>query len=72
MADAIGTYWTNFAKTLDPNGEGLPEWPAFTSDEPEAMIFRGEPHAGALPDPEHFEVLSEYFEWRRGPEGAQP
>jgi para-nitrobenzyl esterase len=29
LSDAIGTYWTNFAKTGNPNGAGLAEWPAY-------------------------------------------
>lgn len=71
LAKAIAEYWTNFAKSLDPNAPGLPEWPRYTEAAPVAMIFHQRPAAGALPDWQHFDVLERYFAWRRSPQGQQ-
>ncbi|CAM3210911.1 carboxylesterase/lipase family protein [Asticcacaulis taihuensis] len=38
LADRLATYWSNFARTGDPNGAGLPTWKAF--DGSNASVFR--------------------------------
>ena len=34
--------WVNFARSGKPSAEGLPDWPAYTSDRPATMVFDAE------------------------------
>ena len=69
ISDAMSTYWVNFAKQGDPNGEGIPVWPAFSDSKPQVMYFNQTPHTGPVPSAESLKVLDAYFAWRRTPEG---
>lgn len=69
ISEAMATYWTNFAKRGDPNGEGMPKWPAFSDANAQVMYFAQTPHTGPVPNPEALQVLDSYFAWRRTPEG---
>lgn len=40
FADGVSSYWVNFARTGDPNGDGLEPWPAFGGvDDRRVMIL---------------------------------
>jgi para-nitrobenzyl esterase len=69
ISEAMATYWTNFAKRGDPNGAGLPTWPAFSDANPVVMYFAQTPHTGPVPSAEALKALDAYFTWRRTPEG---
>ena len=55
------SYWTNFAKTGDPNGEGLPQWPSITKNQDLLMNFDTEVKLIKDPNLPLYEVIDRYM-----------
>jgi para-nitrobenzyl esterase len=46
LSEMMATYWSNFAKTGDPNSDDLPRWPVYSKqDGYQVMHLAAEPHA---------------------------
>jgi para-nitrobenzyl esterase len=39
LSDAMSSYWVNFATTGNPNGKGLPKWPAYNAKSDPSIVF---------------------------------
>ena len=63
----MSTYWTNFAKTGDPNGTGLPDWPRFTPGDQSRMVFGERNRAEPISDQARARLglLDAYFQRER-------
>jgi para-nitrobenzyl esterase len=61
MAEIASSYWANFAKSGNPNGPGLPDWPAYTG--PDGTVMRLAEQSGAGPDPRlvRYQMLNEFY-----------
>jgi len=49
LSEQLQDYWTNFAKSGNPNGPGLPQWPAWRGPAPTLMHFTAHGSAAAAP-----------------------
>ena len=60
LSETMQQYWVNFAKTGDPNGEGLPAWPKYNDDPTKVMELGANVGTVDLPDQKLFEILDTY------------
>ncbi len=61
MAEIASSYWANFAKTGDPNGPGLPDWPAYTGPDGTVMTLAEQSSAGPDPRLVRYHLLNEFY-----------
>lgn len=57
LSVTMSTHWANFAKSGNPYGEGLPEWPKYSNLSKEIMIFGDFSRRGILLDAERLDFL---------------
>jgi para-nitrobenzyl esterase len=65
LADHISSYWVNFAKNGEPNGPGLPAWPAFDENTQQVLYIDGTLAAKSIPNLPQLQALNDYYSWRR-------
>jgi para-nitrobenzyl esterase len=66
LAKIMNAYWVNFAKTGNPNGEGLPVWPEYNTQKDEILDIELDGKPVSKPDPRkaRFDVIEKAFKYR--------
>jgi para-nitrobenzyl esterase len=63
VADAMSSYWVNFAATGDPNGKGLPKWLNYDEGKNKsAMEFGDKPAMASPPNEAQLAVFQAYYD----------
>ena len=70
LSDKMITYWTNFAKYGDPNGNGtdanLLKWPIYNQNKTTVMHFQNNKcDLIDVPNREKLEFWQDYYQWKR-------
>ncbi len=60
IAARMSDYWVNFVKFGDPNGKGLPKWPAFTATDKLMMELGDRAEPRTLLGPDQLEVFEKF------------
>ena len=65
VSDLMQQYWVNFAKTLNPNGEGLPRWPEFEEGKATVMQFNNGASLIEMPNQKRIKLIDEFMKYAR-------
>ena len=57
LATTMSTFWANFIKTGNPNGKGLPPWPAYSTNDKQMMSLGEKNQAQPLADAASLDFL---------------
>jgi len=72
LAEEMSSYWTNFARSGNPNGPGLPLWAAFTNAESKVQYLAAPITVGGVANIQGLSVFDAVYTTVRGsPFGAQ-
>jgi para-nitrobenzyl esterase len=72
LAERMSDYWTNFAKSGNPNGAGLPFWPAFSHPDGKVLYLGDAIVAGEVANIGSLTVLDAVYTSLRGKAFAAP
>lgn len=62
VADAMSSYWVNFATKGDPNGKGLAKWAPWDEKTKSPMIFGNAPEGEQVPGDARMSFFQSYFD----------
>ena len=72
LGDTISSIWVNFARTGLPNGNGLPQWPAFDPKLDVLMNFADTPKAQPAPHKAQIDFIDEWLAVQRSRTAVSP
>jgi para-nitrobenzyl esterase len=61
LAERISSYWVNFARTGDPNGQGLPAWPQYRDRASGRATILGDPTTARVPDADRLSLYDALY-----------
>jgi para-nitrobenzyl esterase len=68
LADAITSYWVNFATTGNPNGEALPQWPVYTAQSDQVLELGDTIKVRSEPNKAGLDFFDSYYQLLRTPQ----